>query len=82
VVIGRQPAHGNEQVVNVPGSGSSLIVNATSSTLMVERINGCQPEISLVWFNPATQAMTVAIPDGHNQHGVTGVVPYFIAGKF
>jgi TolB protein len=82
VVIGRQPARGKEQQVNVRGAGSPLIVNATSSTLMVERINACQPGISLVWFNPATHALTVAIPDGHNQFGVTGVVPYFIAGKF
>ncbi|MGO8959420.1 MAG: hypothetical protein ACLQFR_18940 [Streptosporangiaceae bacterium] len=82
VVIGRQLAHGREQMVNIPGSSSSLIVNATSSTLMVERINGCSPGISLVWFNPATRAMTVAIKVAHNQHGVIGVVPYFIAGKF
>jgi TolB protein len=82
LVIGRQPARGTEQVVNVPHSASSLIVNATSSTLMVERINGCQPGVSLVWFNPATRAMTIAIPDGHYQRGVTRVVPYFIAGKF
>jgi len=82
LVIGRQPAHGPEQMVNVPGSASSLIVNATSSRLMVERINGCMPGISLVWFNPKTRAMTVAIKVGHNQHGVSSVVPYFIAGKF
>jgi TolB protein len=82
LVIGRQPAHGREQMVNVPGAASSLIVNATSSKLMVERINGCMPGISLVWFNPATRAMTVAIKVGHNQFGVTAVVPYFVTGKF
>ncbi len=82
LVIGRQPRHGRERMVNVPGSASSLIVNATRSKLMVERINGCMPGISLVWFNPATRAMTVAIRVGHNQHGVSSVVPYFIAGKF
>jgi TolB protein len=82
LVIGRQPAHGNERQVNVPGSGSSLIVNATRSTLMVERINGCMPGISLVWFNPATQKMKVAIAVSHHQFGVTAVVPYFISGKF
>ncbi len=82
VVIGRQLSHGREQKVNVPGSASSLIVNATSSKLMVERINGCSPGISLVWFNPKTRALTVAIRVRHNQHGVSAVVPYFIAGKF
>jgi hypothetical protein len=82
LVIGRQPAHGKEQQVSVPHSGSSLIVNATRSTLMVERINGCMPGVSLVWFNPATRKMTVAIPVSGHQFGVTAVVPYFIAGKF
>ncbi len=82
LVIGRQQRHGKEQMVSVPGAASSLIVNATRSTLMVERINACSPGISLVWFNPATRALTVAIRDGHNQFGVTRVVPYFIAGKF
>jgi len=82
LVIGRQPAHGPEQVVNVPGSASSLIVNATRSQLQVERINGCEPGVSLVWFNPATRVMKVAVPVGRNQRGVVGVVPYFIAGKF
>jgi hypothetical protein len=82
LVIGRQPAHGAEQRVDVPDSASSLVVNATRSALMVERINGCFPGISLVWFNPATRAMKVAIPVGPHQQGVTAVVPYFIAGKF
>jgi hypothetical protein len=82
LVIGRQPAHGKEQQVNVPGSGSSLIVNATRSTLMIERIDGCAPGISLVWFNPATRKLTVAVPVTGHQLGVRTVVPYFIAGKF
>jgi hypothetical protein len=82
LVIGRQPAHGKEQMVNVPGAASSLVVNATSSKLMVERINGCNPGVSLVWFNPATHALKVAIPVGKHQVGVSAVVPYFIAGKF
>jgi len=81
-LIGRQPAHGKEQLVTVPGAPSSLIVNATRSTLMVERISECSPATSLVWFNPATRKMTVAIGVSHHQIGVTAVVPYFIAGKF
>jgi TolB protein len=82
VVIGRQPAHGPEQQVSVPGSPSSLVVNATRSALMVERDNGCSPGISLVWFNPATRAMTVALAVSHHEYGVQAVVPYFIAGRF
>jgi hypothetical protein len=82
LVIGRQPAHGAEQQVNVPGAASSLIVTATRSSLMVERINGCSPGVSLVWFNPATRKMTVAIATHGNQHGVVGIAPYFVTGKF
>lgn len=82
LIIGKQPAHGPEQLISVPGSDSSLIVNATRTRLQVERMNECSPGVSLVWFNPATRAMTVAIPVGHNQHGVVAVVPYFVAGKF
>jgi TolB protein len=81
LVIGRQPAHGNEQQITVPGSASSLIVNATRSTLMVERFNACTPGTSLVVFNPATRKMTVAIPVRRHQAGVSEVVP-IIAGKF
>jgi TolB protein len=82
LVIGRQPAHEAEQMVSVPGSASSLIVTATRSSLMVERINGCSPGISLVWFNPATRAMKVALPVRGHQYGVVGLVPYFVTGKF
>jgi len=57
-------------------------VNATSSRLLVERINGCMPGVSLVWFNPASRALTVAIPARGHQDGVVGAVPYFVAGRF
>jgi hypothetical protein len=82
LVIGRQPAHGPEQMITVPGAASSLIVNATNSRLLVERINGCMPGVSLVWFNPATRALTVAIPVHGHEDGVVGAVPYFVAGRF
>jgi hypothetical protein len=82
LVIGRQPAHGPEQMITVPGAASPLIVTATSSRLLVERSNGCSPGASLVWFNPATRALTVAIPVRGHQFGVVGVVPYFVAGRF
>ncbi|HYK27022.1 MAG TPA: hypothetical protein VEV61_03560 [Streptosporangiaceae bacterium] len=82
LVIGKQPTHGPEQMVNVPGSVSSLVVNATRTRLQIERINECSPGVSLVWFNPVTRAMTVAIPLGRNQDGVVAVVPYFVTGKF
>jgi hypothetical protein len=82
LVIGRQPAHGPEQMVTVPGAASSLIVTATSSRLLVERINGCMQGNSLAWFNPATRALTVAVPVHGHQYGVVGVVPYFVAGRF
>jgi TolB protein len=82
LVIGRQPAHGPEQQISVPGAASSLIVTATRSTLLVERINSCSPGVSLAWFNPATRALTVAVPVRRQQHGVAGAVPYFVTGKY
>jgi hypothetical protein len=82
LVIGRQPAHGAEQMVSVPGAASSLIYTATRTRLLVERLNGCSPGASLVWLNPATHKMTVAVPVHGLQWGVVGVVPYFVAGKF
>ncbi len=82
LVIGRQPARGPEQMVSVPGSESSRIVTATGSSLMVERINGCNPGVSLVWFNPATRAMKVAIATRGNEFGVVGIEPYFVTGKY
>ncbi len=82
LVIGKQPARGPETEVSVPGSPSSLIITATSSRLMVERINGCEYGNSLVWFDPATRAMTVAVPDHDRQRGVVAAIPYFVTGKF
>ncbi len=82
LVIGRQPAHGPEQMVKVPGAPSSLVITATRTRLLVERFNGCNPGASLVWLNPATHKMTVAVPVSGRQWGVTSVAPYFVAGKF
>ena len=64
LVIGRQPAHGPEQMVHVPGAPSSLIITATRTRLLVERFNSCNPGASLVWLNPATHKMSVAVPVG------------------
>ena len=82
VVIGKQPAHGKEIFVSVPGSASSLIVTATRSRLLVERINGCSPGVSLAWFNPASRAIKVAVPVHGHQFGVIAAVPYFVTGKY
>jgi hypothetical protein len=82
LVIGKQPAHGPEQLVSVPGAASSLIYTATRTRLLVERLGGCNPGASLVWLNPATHQMTVAVPVHGLQWGVVGVVPYFVAGKY
>ncbi len=82
LVIGKQSARGPETEVSVPGSPSSLIITATSSRLMVERINGCENGNSLVWFDPATRAITVAVPDHDRQWGVVAAIPYFVTGKF
>jgi hypothetical protein len=81
LVLGRQPAHGPEQQVDVPGAASPLVVTATRTSLMVERNNGCAPGVSLVWFDPATHAMDVAIPTHGHEYGVVGIEPYFVTGK-
>jgi len=82
LVIGRQPAHGPEQLVHVPGAPSSLIITATRTRLLVERFNGCNPGASLVWLNPATHKLTVAVPVSGQQWGVTSVVPFFVTVRF
>jgi hypothetical protein len=81
VNITRQPAHGPETLVNVPDSDSSLVETATSTRLMVLRMGPCMSRNSLVWLNPATGALKVAVPEQGNQSGVIGVVPYFVTGK-
>jgi hypothetical protein len=84
-IIERQPSRGPERPVIVPGATYSLIVTATSSGLMVDRFTtncGPAPTSSLVWFNPATRALKVAIPDLHSQWGVIATVPYFVTGKY
>jgi hypothetical protein len=82
LVIGRQPRHGAEQEINVPGSGDNRIITATRSRLLVQRIVSCEPHNSLVWFNPSTRALTVALPARHHQFGVQVALPGFIQGKY
>jgi hypothetical protein len=79
--ITKQPAHGPETLVDVPDSDSSLVETATSTRLMVLRMGPCMSRNSLVWLNPATGAIKVAVPEQGNQSGVIGVVPYFVTGK-
>jgi hypothetical protein len=80
--IAKAEPHGRVKILSVPGSQSNLVVNATRTRLLVERSSeGCMPGVSLAWFNPVTRAVTVAIP-ARGVVGVTGAVPYFVAGKF
>jgi hypothetical protein len=82
-VIGRQPAHGPEKIIRVPGSASSLIITATRSRLLVQRTGGCQPGSSLAWFNPATdKIVSVPVPVHGHQFGVVSNAPWFVSGKF
>lgn len=81
LVIGRQPAHGRERQIRVPGQDSSSIVTATRSSLQVVG-TGCDGGASLVWFSPVTRSTKVVIPVGPHQYGVVSAVPYFVTGKF
>jgi hypothetical protein len=81
VDITKRQRHGPAKIVNVPDSQSSLIVAATRTQLLVQRLNPCAGGSDLVWFNPATASVTVALPV-HDVYGVIGVVPYFVQGKF
>jgi hypothetical protein len=81
--IWRQSPSRREAAVTVPGAAYSQIVTATSSELMVDRYTSCgTPAASLVWFNPATKVLQVAIPDVDSQWGVTAAIPYFVTGKY
>ena len=80
--IARQPARGPEQQVQVPGAAGEVIVNATRTQLEVERFGGCVSGTSLVWFNPVTRAVTVALGTSGAEFGVEGAIPYFVTGKF
>jgi hypothetical protein len=80
--IGRQPARGPERQVQVPGAGGEVIVNATATRLEVERFGGCVAGTSMVWFNPVTRAVTVALGTSGAEFGVEGAIPYFVTGKF
>jgi len=80
--IGKQAASGKVTVVTVPGSPSTNIVTATSgSTMLIREVNGCLPSSALVWFNPATKAVTKVLPAPKNGDGVLGVVAYNQNGK-
>jgi hypothetical protein len=80
--IGRQPARGPEQQVQVPGAVSEVIVNATRTQLEVERFGGCVAGTSMVWFNPATRAVRVTLGTHGSEYGVGSAVPYFVTGKY
>jgi hypothetical protein len=82
LVIGKYPAHGPEQQVPVPGAASSVIVTATRGQLQVERSNGCEPGVALVWFDPPSRKLTVAVGVHGHQIGVVSVVPFFVTGRF
>jgi hypothetical protein len=81
VDIAKRQPHGPAKIINVPGSDSSLIVTATRTRLLVQSLNPCAGGSDLVWFDPVTASVTVALPV-HDVFGVVGAVPYFVQGKF
>jgi hypothetical protein len=80
--IGKQSASGKVTEINVPGSGGTNIVAATSGdSMLVKEVNGCLPSTALVWFKPATKAVTKVLPAPKSGYGVLEVVAYNRNGR-
>lgn len=77
IFIGKQAASGSVAVVNVPGSSGNNVVAATSGNrMLVREFSECNPSSSLVWFSPASRAVTKVLTAPANGDGVLSVVAY------
>jgi hypothetical protein len=80
--IVRLGADGRAAVVRVPGSrGGALVWEATRSRLLLQRDACGQRANSLAWLDPATGAITVAVP-AHGESGVRDGVPFYSSGQY
>ena len=76
--IYRQASGGSIKLVTVPHtSGDNRVLTARGSRLLVQAPTDCTGSVSLLWYNPATQAEQWLIrPPGH-VIGVTVAVPFY-----
>jgi len=75
--IGKQAANGKVTVVNVPHSpGNNVVVATSGDRMLVREFSACGPRTSVVWFNPATRAVSRALTAPAGGDGVLYVVAY------
>jgi hypothetical protein len=78
--IFRQAANGSVKQISVPHTlnENNEIVSALGARLLVNAVTGCGGGTSLLWFNPATNAVQWVLHAPKNAEGVIGaVVPFY-----
>jgi hypothetical protein len=76
--IYRQARNGSIKLVTVPHtSGDNRVLTARGSRLLVQAPTDCISSVSLLWYNPATQAEQRLIRPPAHVIGVTVAIPFY-----
>jgi len=76
--IFRQAPNGSIKLVTVPHtSGDNRVLTARGSRLLVQAPADCVGSVSLLWYNPATQAEQWLIRPPAHVIGVTVAIPFY-----
>ena len=76
--IYRQARNGSIKLVTVPHtSGDNRVLTARGSRLLVQAPTDCVGSVSLLWYNPATQAEQWLIRPPAHVIGVTVAIPFY-----
>jgi len=76
--IYRQARNGSIKLVTVPHtSGDNRVLTARGSRLLVQAPTDCTGSVSLLWYNPATQAEQWLIRPPAHAIGVTVAIPFY-----
>ena len=76
--IYRQASGGSIKLVTVPHtSGDNRVLTARGSRLLVQAPTDCIGSVSLLWYNPATQAEQWLIRPPAHVIGVTVAIPFY-----
>jgi TolB protein len=76
--IYRQARNGSIKLVTVPHtSGDNRVLTARGSRLLVQAPTDCIGSVSLLWYNPATQAEQWLIRPPAHAIGVTVAIPFY-----